>query len=73
MFDIAFTSVLKRAIHTLWLALETMDAMHTPVEKCWRLNERHYGALQVRACVALHCAGRVPPLVAVVSCHFVWW
>jgi 2,3-bisphosphoglycerate-dependent phosphoglycerate mutase len=46
MFDYAYTSVLKRAIKTLWLALEEMDLMWIPVEKSWRLNERHYGALQ---------------------------
>jgi len=45
-FDQAFTSVLKRAIRTLWLALDEMDLMWLPVEKSWRLNERHYGALQ---------------------------
>lgn len=45
-FDIAFCSVLKRAIRTLWIVLDTMDAMHTPVGMSWRLNERHYGALQ---------------------------
>jgi len=45
-FDVAFTSVLKRAIRTLWMALDAMDAMHTPVGVSWRLNERHYGALQ---------------------------
>jgi 2,3-bisphosphoglycerate-dependent phosphoglycerate mutase len=45
-FDVAFTSVLRRAIKTLWLALEEMDRMWIPVEHCWRLNERHYGALQ---------------------------
>jgi len=45
-FDIAFTSVLKRAIRTLWIALDTMDLMWIPVERHWRLNERHYGALQ---------------------------
>jgi len=45
-FDIAFTSVLKRAIKTLWIALEEMDLMWLPVERSWRLNERHYGALQ---------------------------
>lgn len=45
-FDIAFTSVLKRAIRTLHLALEEMDRLWLPVEKDWRLNERHYGALQ---------------------------
>ncbi len=43
---IAFTSVLKRAIRTLWLILDTTDRMWTPVERNWRLNERHYGALQ---------------------------
>jgi 2,3-bisphosphoglycerate-dependent phosphoglycerate mutase len=45
-FDIAFTSVLKRAIRTLWLALDELDQMWLPVEKSWRLNERHYGDLQ---------------------------
>ena len=45
-FDIAFTSVLKRAIRTLWIALDAMDLMWIPVERSWRLNERHYGALQ---------------------------
>jgi 2,3-bisphosphoglycerate-dependent phosphoglycerate mutase len=44
--DIAFTSVLKRAIRTLWLILDTTDRLWTPVERHWRLNERHYGALQ---------------------------
>ena len=46
VFDIAFTSVLKRAIRTLWLALDQMDLMWIPITKSWRLNERHYGALQ---------------------------
>jgi 2,3-bisphosphoglycerate-dependent phosphoglycerate mutase len=45
-FDLAFTSVLKRAIKTLWLALEEMDQMWIPIQNSWRLNERHYGALQ---------------------------
>jgi len=45
-FDIAFTSVLKRAIRTLWIALDVMDLMWLPVERTWRLNERHYGSLQ---------------------------
>jgi len=45
-FDVAFTSVLRRAIRTLWLVLDEMDQMWLPVEKSWRLNERHYGALQ---------------------------
>ena len=45
-FDIAFTSVLKRAIRTLWYSLDEMDLMWLPVERSWRLNERHYGALQ---------------------------
>jgi len=44
--DVAFTSVLTRAIRTLWLALEEMERMWLPVAKSWRLNERHYGALQ---------------------------
>ena len=46
VFDIAYTSVLKRAIRTLWIALDVLDLMWIPVEKNWRLNERHYGALQ---------------------------
>jgi 2,3-bisphosphoglycerate-dependent phosphoglycerate mutase len=46
VFDLAHTSVLKRAIKTLWLALEGMDLMWIPVMHSWRLNERHYGALQ---------------------------
>ena len=46
VFDVAYTSVLKRAIKTLWLALEEMDLMWIPVHLSWRLNERHYGALQ---------------------------
>jgi 2,3-bisphosphoglycerate-dependent phosphoglycerate mutase len=45
-FDIAYTSVLKRAIRTLWLTLDEMDLMWIPVVRDWRLNERHYGALQ---------------------------
>lgn len=45
-FDVAYTSVLKRAIRTLWLAMDEMDAMYLPVKNDWRLNERHYGALQ---------------------------
>jgi 2,3-bisphosphoglycerate-dependent phosphoglycerate mutase len=45
-FDLAYTSVLKRAIRTLWLALDAMDLMWVPVKNDWRLNERHYGALQ---------------------------
>ena len=44
--DIAFTSVLKRAIRTLWSVLDELDLMWIPVERSWRLNERHYGALQ---------------------------
>ena len=43
-FDIAYTSVLKRAIRTLWIALDEMDLMWIPVRRDWRLNERHYGA-----------------------------
>ena len=45
-FDVAYTSVLKRAVKTLWIALEEMDLMWIPVYRSWRLNERHYGALQ---------------------------
>lgn len=46
VFDVAFTSVLKRAIRTLWITLDEMDLMWIPVYNSWRLNERHYGALQ---------------------------
>ncbi|HET7060981.1 MAG TPA: 2,3-diphosphoglycerate-dependent phosphoglycerate mutase [Nitrosospira sp.] len=45
-FDVAYTSVLKRAIRTLWIVLDEMDQMWIPVNLSWRLNERHYGALQ---------------------------
>ena len=45
-FDLAYTSVLKRAIHTLWITLDAIDQDWLPVRKSWRLNERHYGALQ---------------------------
>jgi len=45
-FDVAFTSLLVRAIRTLWLVLDEMELMWVPVERHWRLNERHYGALQ---------------------------
>jgi 2,3-bisphosphoglycerate-dependent phosphoglycerate mutase len=45
-FDMVYTSVLKRSLRTLWLCLEEMDRLWLPVEKNWRLNERHYGALQ---------------------------
>src|SRR6185437_593224 len=45
-FDVAYTSVLKRAIRTLWTALDELDLMWIPVYRSWRLNERHYGALQ---------------------------
>jgi 2,3-bisphosphoglycerate-dependent phosphoglycerate mutase len=46
VFDVAYTSVLRRAIKTLWLALEELDLMWIPIHNSWRLNERHYGALQ---------------------------
>ncbi len=46
VFDVAFTSVLRRAIKTLWIVLEEMDLMWIPIHNSWRLNERHYGALQ---------------------------
>jgi len=46
VFDVAYTSVLKRAIRTLWITLDKMDLMWIPVYNSWRLNERHYGALQ---------------------------
>ena len=45
-FDVAYTSVLKRAIRTLWIGLDELDMMWIPVHRSWRLNERHYGALQ---------------------------
>jgi 2,3-bisphosphoglycerate-dependent phosphoglycerate mutase len=45
-FDIAYSSVLKRAIRTCWIALDELDRLWIPMEKSWRLNERHYGALQ---------------------------
>lgn len=45
-FDVAYTSVLKRAVRTLWIVQEEMDIMWIPVRRSWRLNERHYGALQ---------------------------
>jgi len=45
-FDIAYTSVLKRAIRTCWIALDQLDLLWIPMERSWRLNERHYGALQ---------------------------
>ena len=45
-FDVAYTSVLKRAVRTLWIVLDELDLMWIPVERSWRLNERHYGALQ---------------------------
>jgi 2,3-bisphosphoglycerate-dependent phosphoglycerate mutase len=45
-FDVAYTSLLKRAIRTLWIALDELDMMWIPVHRSWRLNERHYGALQ---------------------------
>ncbi|MDP7419297.1 MAG: 2,3-diphosphoglycerate-dependent phosphoglycerate mutase, partial [Gammaproteobacteria bacterium] len=45
-FDLAYTSVLKRAIRTLWIVLDEMNLMWIPVERSWKLNERHYGALQ---------------------------
>ncbi|MER3555241.1 MAG: 2,3-diphosphoglycerate-dependent phosphoglycerate mutase [Meiothermus sp.] len=46
VFDVAFTSVLKRALRTLWITLDTLDQLWIPVHRSWRLNERHYGALQ---------------------------
>ena len=46
LFDVAYTSVLKRAIRTLWIVLDELDQMWIPVHRSWRLNERHYGALQ---------------------------
>ncbi|TJZ75536.1 2,3-diphosphoglycerate-dependent phosphoglycerate mutase [Chitiniphilus eburneus] len=61
-FDIAYTSVLKRAIRTLWLALDEMDQMWIPVINSWRLNERHYGALaglDKAETAALHGADQV--------------
>mmetsp|Transcript_36176 Transcript_36176/g.62697 ORF Transcript_36176/g.62697 Transcript_36176/m.62697 type:complete len:778 (+) Transcript_36176:137-2470(+) len=61
-FDQAYTSVLKRAIETCWQVLESSDQMWVPVERCWRLNERHYGALQgldKKETVAKHGAEQV--------------
>ena len=61
-FDIAYTSVLRRAIHTLWLVLEGMDILWVPVKKHWRLNERQYGALQglnKAETAERHCAEQV--------------
>src|ERR1019366_7987620 len=46
VFDVAYTSVLTRAIRTCWITLDVLDRLWIPVEKNWRLNERHYGALQ---------------------------
>lgn len=46
VFDVAYTSVLKRAIRTLWIALDELDQMWIPIHNTWRLNERHYGGLQ---------------------------
>lgn len=46
VFDMAYTSVLKRAIRTLWIALDELDQMYIPIENAWELNERHYGTLQ---------------------------
>ena len=46
VFDLAYTSVLRRAIRTLWIVLDEMDLMWIPVRHSWRLNERHYGGLQ---------------------------
>src|SRR5678815_3417021 len=46
LFDVAYTSVLKRAIRTCWITLDELDQLWLPVERSWRLNERHYGALQ---------------------------
>ena len=45
-FDVTMTSYLKRSIRTLWLILDALDQMHLPIQTDWRLNERHYGALQ---------------------------
>lgn len=61
-FDVAFTSLLKRSIRTLWLAMEELDQMWLPVVTDWRLNERHYGALQglnKRETAAKHGAEKV--------------
>ena len=46
IFDVAHTSVLKRAIRTLWITMDELDQLWLPVSKTWKLNERHYGALQ---------------------------
>ena len=47
-FDLAYVSVLKRALRTLWIALDELDLLWIPIEKSWRLNERHYGELRCR-------------------------
>src|SRR5213595_2516211 len=70
VYDVAFTSVLKRAIRTLWLALDEMDLMWIPIHHTWRLNERHYGALQglqVRNGVQVRGEAS-PPLEAELRC-----
>lgn len=54
-FDKAHTSTLKRAIKTLWLILEQLNLMYIPIENNWRLNERHYGGLQVGTTVVRDC------------------
>ena len=62
LFDIAYTSLLKRAIRTLWIVMDNMDLMWIPVRQSWRLNERHYGALQglnKQETVAKHGADQV--------------
>ena len=63
-FDVAFTSVLRRAIRTLHFALEEMDRLWLPVEKHWRLNERHYGSLQGIALSVLAFSGIAQLVVA---------
>ena len=61
-FDVAYTSTLKRAIRTLWIVMDKMDLMWVPVHRSWRLNERHYGALQglnKKETAAIHGADQV--------------
>ncbi|MDP7556634.1 MAG: 2,3-diphosphoglycerate-dependent phosphoglycerate mutase [Nitrospinaceae bacterium] len=61
-FDVAYTSVLKRAIRTLWIVMDNMDLMWIPVHRSWKLNERHYGALQglnKQETAAKHGSGQV--------------
>jgi bisphosphoglycerate-dependent phosphoglycerate mutase family 1 len=66
-FDIVFTSLLKRAIRTLWILLNEMDLMWIPVQRDWRLNERHYGAL-LPSSRNIHPTTTLSPIDAALSC-----